>query len=73
MSDDKYGRRDLLKAAGAGALLSAAAAVSSSGDGPVPTEGSRAVRTIDLLSARREASRLAIGSSHRWPTASTPR
>ncbi len=37
MNDDNYGRRDLLKAAGAGALLSAAAAVSKNGDGLVST------------------------------------
>jgi hypothetical protein len=54
-------------------LGSALAGCGGAGDGPVPTEGSRAVRTIHSLSARREASRSAIGSSHRWPTASTPR
>src|SRR5512138_2047343 len=47
-SDDKYGRRDLLKAAGAGALLSAASAVSKNGDGLVPTAAAANAKTDDL-------------------------
>ena len=48
MNDEKYGRRDLLKAAGAGALLSAAVAVSTNGDGLVPTAAAANAKTDDL-------------------------
>src|SRR5262245_36657497 len=49
MSDDNhYGRRDLLKAAGAGALLSAAAAVSKNGEGLLPAAAAAGVKGDDL-------------------------
>jgi len=48
MNEEKYGRRDLLKAAGAGALLSATAAVSNDGDGLVPTAAAANMKTDDI-------------------------
>ena len=48
MQDEKYARRDLLKAAGAGALLSAAAAVSKNGDGLVPTADAAPSRSDEI-------------------------
>ena len=47
-SDEKLGRRDLLKAAGAGALLSAAGAVSKNGDGLVPSAAAATARSDEI-------------------------
>ena len=48
MHDDKYGRRDLLKAAGGAALLSAAAAVSTKGDGLVSTAAAATAKSDEI-------------------------
>jgi len=48
MQDEKYGRRDLLKAAGASAVLSAASAVSKNGDGLMPTAEAATAKADDI-------------------------
>ena len=48
MSDETYGRRDLLKAAGATALLSAAGAASKDGDGLVPSAAAATTKSDEL-------------------------
>jgi amidase len=48
MQDEKYGRRDLLKAAGAGALLSAAGAVSKTGDGLVSSAAAAPAKSDEI-------------------------
>ena len=47
-SDERLGRRDLLKAAGAGALLSAAGAISNNGDGLVPTAAAATAKSDEI-------------------------
>ena len=48
MPDESYGRRDLLKAAGAGALLTAASSLSKKGEGLVSTAAAANAKTDDL-------------------------